>query len=81
MDVIPKYTERLLVPCPVEHACLIQDLAKEMGDSRLFDLALTATDYMSVVISARGKDGKPGAGPKVILKYIFRQSPDILHAH
>ena len=43
---------------------------RDRNAEHFFNLALTATDYMTVLISSPGKDGTPGAGPKVLLKYL-----------
>ena len=44
------------------------------GSRKRLNLVLTATDYLSVVFSAPGRDGKLDTSPRVILKYIVAQS-------
>lgn len=43
---------------------------RQQNQLNLFNLAITSTDYMTVLISAPGKHGAPGRGPKVLLKYM-----------
>ena len=57
------------IPAITDIVCKLRG-ATAIANAKLFDLSLTATDYMTVAINARGKTGQVGQWPKLILKYI-----------